>query len=412
LKVYPDDPHAHLHRALAAKEEGLLEEALIAINDTLQLRGHWARSIALKVEVLQALERDDEAVRTLRRALMLQTENPYGLRQLLVNLLSGNDRAEEALEALLPLVRQDPDNPSLQAKRGVLAMAVEDWEQARRAFLKLRHNPRSLVASRPTSFNHSVSSYFLGVLAEHDGDIQGAIDYYYQVEEGDYVGEDRYFHKSRARIGELLWTEGQVEHARMHLQVSRALSVEDESVVYLYVAEADMLYGNSEHAAGYALLSEALERYPQNDMLLYSRALHAERLGRLSQLEADLRKVLAKDPDHARALNALGYTWVDHGINLEEGMAYIQRAHEQLPEDAAILDSMGWAYYRLGDLVRAESFLRRAQTMMPEAEITAHLVEVLWKLGRHEEARRLYQSAVEQDPDNEFLERVARRFPL
>ncbi len=411
---YPHEPQSYLNIAEAAKEAGHLEEALFAADETLKRTGYWALPMRVKVDSLRLLGRDDEAVKALwegvEQAIRVQEQLPLWRR--LVNLLGELGRVEEAMEALQPLLEEEPDNPHWQLKRGTLSLALQDWEQSREAFVDLSQNPNSLVRDEPASFNYSVAAYYLGLLAEHDNRFVTAMNYYYKVEERDYLGVDQYFRKARLRIAKLLWQVGRIDRARLHLRISRARSGDDENILHLYIAEADMLYGDEQYQAGYDLLSEALRRYSRDSLLLYSRALHAERLGRLDQVEADLGLVLAADPDDARALNALGYTWVDHGVNLEQGLAHIQRAHEQLPEDAAILDSMGWAYYRLGDLKRAEHYLRRAQNLLPNGEITAHLVEVLWQQGRHEEAVRLYQEAAEELPDDEFLERVAQRFSL
>ena len=413
LKQYPEEPQAYLNLAYAAREAGQSEEALDAVDEVLKRSGDWPPVTMLKVEILRELGRDAEAVTILRRAVQKTGAGELlGMRRILVELLSKMGRAEEGMEALMPLVETEPRSPHWQMKRGTFSLELQDWDQAREAFEELRQNPHPLVRNEPASFNHSVASYFLGLLAEIDERPDQAIDYFYQVEERNYYGVDRYFRKARIRIGMLLWEAEQIDRARMHFRITRARSRDDENIVHLYIAEADLLYGIDQYQEGYDLLSEGLAHHPQDSLLLYSRALHAERLGRLDRVEADLGIVLASNPDDPRALNALGYTWVDHGVNLEQGLAYIQRAHEQLPDDAAILDSMGWAYYRLGDLERAEHYLRRAQNLLLEGEITAHLVEVLWQMGRREEAERLYRDAIKKSPDNEFLKRVARRFSL
>ena len=158
----------------------------------------------------------------------------------------------------------------------------------------------------------------------------------------------------------------------MHLKVSRGRSQREESVVQLYIAEGDLLYGLKQYGAGFSLLSEALKAYPGRAALLYSRALLAERMGRIDWLERDLQAVLADDPENPQALNALGYTWADHNLNLELALEYIERAHAQLPDDAAVTDSLGWVHYRLGNLEKAEVLLRQAFSLQPEGEIAAH----------------------------------------
>ena len=409
---HPKSAHAHLHVAGIARVEGKLEEALAASLLAGEILPGWAEAIILRTDILREMERTDEAVKILREALAQPIQYAMRLRRMLADLLSGLGRRDEARAEFSKLLQSDPQNPHWQMTLGSLALLDGDWKESEAHFLALGSNARPLVSGQPQAFNRSVSAYFLGLLAEQGDDALKAMDYYYQVEERDYFGVDHYYQKARVRIAHLLLDTGSLSQARMHLRVSRGRSHREENVVRLYIAEGDLLYGHKEYGAGFDLLSKALKKYPGRASLLYSRALLAERLGRVDWLEKDLRAVLADNPDHPQALNALGYTWVDHNRNLEQALEYIERAHEQLPEDAAIIDSLGWAHYRLGDLQRAEALLRQALSLQPDGEIVAHLVEVLWVRGQHEEARQLYREAIDRLPDDEFLSRVAQRFSL
>ncbi|MGF1525665.1 MAG: tetratricopeptide repeat protein [Candidatus Competibacterales bacterium] len=126
-------------------------------------------------------------------------------------------------------------------------------------------------------------------------------------------------------------------------------------------------------------------------------------MDRLYWLVRDLRTILELDPDNGHALNALGYTLTDRTDRHQEALGYIERAYALLPNDAAVVDSMGWVHYRLGNLDKALTYLRRAYDLDPDPEIGAHLSEVLWYLGKRDEARTLWQRAVEASPDSEHL---------
>ena len=143
--------------------------------------------------------------------------------------------------------------------------------------------------------------------------------------------------------------------------------------------------------------------HPNDKELLYARALAAEKLDRLDVLERDLRAILAADPKNAQALNALGYTLADRTTRYPEALGYIEQALALLPDDAAVLDSMGWVQYRLGDHAKALEYLRRAYQANPDAEIAAHLVEVLWASGQREEAKKIWREALRKDPDSSHL---------
>ena len=135
------------------------------------------------------------------------------------------------------------------------------------------------------------------------------------------------------------------------------------------------------------MFNTALDIVPGNSDLLYARALVAERLGRIDQLETDLKFILKTEPDNAHALNALGFTLADQTERYEEAYDYLKRAIEIMPEDPAIIDSLGWVHYRMGNYEEAIHLLRTALSRFDDAEIAAHLGEVLWVTGNQQEAR-------------------------
>ncbi|NQD36947.1 tetratricopeptide repeat protein [Permianibacter sp. IMCC34836] len=157
------------------------------------------------------------------------------------------------------------------------------------------------------------------------------------------------------------------------------------------------------------LLDGELTEQKDNTELLYAAALIAEPLGQHERCEADLRRVLALDPNHIDALNALGYTLADHNRQLDEALDLIQRAQRSRPTSAAIMDSLGWVHYRRGDLNAARNWLGRAFALEPEPEIAAHYGEVLWQLGDKKKARQIWRDAAEQAPDNQALKAVMAR---
>ncbi|MHB8849066.1 MAG: tetratricopeptide repeat protein, partial [Burkholderiales bacterium] len=162
--------------------------------------------------------------------------------------------------------------------------------------------------------------------------------------------------------------------------------------------------------AVYTVLGDALASRPDSIDLLYDHAMAAERLNHLDIMEADLRHLLKLQPDHAQALNALGYTLADHNIRLPEALNLLQEALKLAPNDAYILDSMGWAQYRVGNLPMAADFLSRAYSKLPDPEIAAHLGEVLWVQGKHDEARQVWEKALATHPKNQALLDVTAKY--
>jgi tetratricopeptide (TPR) repeat protein len=152
------------------------------------------------------------------------------------------------------------------------------------------------------------------------------------------------------------------------------------------------------------VLDRAITDYPRDADLRYARAITRIAMGRLADAEADLQFIIRENPEDARALNALGYTLVDETDRIEAGRALIERAYALEPDDPAIIDSMGWAAFRAGQPKQALPYLRRAHERSGgDAEIAAHLGEVLWVLGRRDEARDLWQDAIERQPDHPVL---------
>ena len=160
----------------------------------------------------------------------------------------------------------------------------------------------------------------------------------------------------------------------------------------------------------HALLSSSLAKYPDSVELIYDRAMVAEKLDRLDELERDLKRVIELKPDHAHAYNALGYTLADRTKRYSEAYELIQKAIALAPGDAFILDSLGWVQFRLGKTGESLQTLRRAYTMRPDPEIAAHLGEVMWATGSRDEATKLWRAALLEHPGNDSLITVLNRY--
>jgi tetratricopeptide (TPR) repeat protein len=209
----------------------------------------------------------------------------------------------------------------------------------------------------------------------------------------------------------LLAEIGRLDEARQVLVAARnggRAAVQLETVL----AEAQILAEAGRQGEAFSVLEKALDQFPTESRLLYTRALIAVDLGRIEEAEADLRTVLAEEPSNAAALNALGYTLADLTDRYEEAEQLVRRAYELEPDDPAIIDSMGWVAYRLGRLEEAERFLRQALLRQRNAEIAAHLGEVLWVQGREGDARRVWNEAMRMDPSDRVLRETLERFDV
>ncbi len=163
---------------------------------------------------------------------------------------------------------------------------------------------------------------------------------------------------------------------------------------------------------GVSVFERATAQDRDKPSVSYTLAMLYERIGRFDDMERLLRTLIAKEPSHAHARNALGYHFADRNKRLPEALALIEQALSLSPNDAHIIDSMGWVQFRLGNLVAAEKYLRQAYRQQPDAEISTHLGEVLWVAGKTEEAESFLRAAFRADPRNEVLLDTLKRLGI
>jgi tetratricopeptide (TPR) repeat protein len=144
--------------------------------------------------------------------------------------------------------------------------------------------------------------------------------------------------------------------------------------------------------------------------LLYETALMAEKLGYVDVMERHLRRLMVLKPDSAQAYNALGYSLADRNLRLDEAAQLLDKALTLAPDDPFILDSKGWLLFRQGNFAAALEALQKAYAQKPDAEIAAHVGEVLWALGRPGEALAVWREATKAHPNNEVLAATIKRF--
>ncbi|MXV07071.1 MULTISPECIES: tetratricopeptide repeat protein [unclassified Xanthomonas] len=241
----------------------------------------------------------------------------------------------------------------------------------------------------------------LGKIAEFLKRNQEAVDWYHGVPGGPLRSE------ARLRAAGALYALGQKDAA---FAEARALQddaeADDAARRDAYVLEAELRQRSGDDAGELQVFERGLAAYPDDNALLYARGLSWERRDRIDRAEADLRKILVTDPENVAALNALGYTLADRTKRYREALQLIDRARTADPDNAAIIDSYGWVLYRLGKTQEALVQLRRAWSQVKDPEIAAHIGQVLWEQGKHEEANKYFDEARKLDPDNRALRRA------
>jgi Flp pilus assembly protein TadD len=246
----------------------------------------------------------------------------------------------------------------------------------------------------------------LSGLAEERGDIAAAGRWLDKVGPGD----PRTHFTAQLRKAHLLGKQGDLDGARRMLDALPAAAPAEQAQVVL--AKAQVLRDAGKVEDAYQVLEQGAQRFPANPDLLYDFALMAEKAGRMEVMEQALRKVMEQAPDNHHAYNALGYSLAERNVRLDEALALIEKAHQMAPGDPFIMDSMGWVHFRLGNLDKAEDFLRRAYALRNDAEIAVHLGEVLWHQGRQADARKLWREARAKDPKNDTLKSTLARLQL
>ncbi len=382
---YGDRPEAHFAMAQAAAAAGDEGRALAETDRALQLRPDWEVAALIRTQLQARLLGPARAVDSLGD-FVGRNPGARDARLTLARLLISEKRYDEARTHFERLLKDHPDNPEIIYPVAMLALQNGDTTTGRQ---QLEH---LLQTDFP---DKSTVHFFLGQLDQEQKQPAAALAHYLQV-----GGGDQYI-PARGRAAQILLGQGQADAARQLLHETRAGTPAER--VQLTLAEAQLLREAGRHNDAYITLATALEMQADNPDLLYEAALTAERIGKPEILESHLKRLLELKPDHAHALNALGYSLADRNVRLDEAHDLIRRALALSPDDPFITDSLGWVLYRQGRLPEALQVLETAYRLKADPEIAAHLGEVLWKLERREDARRILQEAAARHQDNEVL---------
>ncbi|WP_179401227.1 tetratricopeptide repeat protein [Burkholderia guangdongensis] len=209
---------------------------------------------------------------------------------------------------------------------------------------------------------------------------------------------------------QLLEKQGKTDEARKVLDDLQVSDPHDAAVIAR--TDASILFTAKRYKEAEARLAQAVQDYPDDPDLRYDYAMAAEKDANYATMEQELRELIRTQPDNPQAYNALGYSLADRNQRLPEASKLIEKAIQLAPDDAYIMDSLGWVKYRMGDTASAAKILRRAYDLQPNAEIGAHLGEVLWKSGAQDDARSAWRAAQKLEPDNDTLQQTLKRLQV
>ncbi|HET9485402.1 MAG TPA: tetratricopeptide repeat protein [Xanthomonadales bacterium] len=296
------------------------------------------------------------------------------------------------------------------AARSLESLAPDDEVLAARAAYAARAEDPKLMAASYDALAALPEPHpparleLLGQMAELAKRREDALRWYREVPRGEHYLD------AQMRIAVLLDEGGARDEALAHLEALRAAGIDDDQkLAESFLLEAELRIRAEQRELAIEAYDRGLKSLPDERRLLYGRALAFEQLDRVPEAERDLRRVLELDPEDPDALNALGYTLADRTDKHDEAYALIGKALKLKPDEPAIIDSMGWVEYRRGNRAAALEHLRRAYELQPDAEIAAHLGEVLWVEGRRAEARKVWAEGRRKDAKNRALERTIKR---
>ncbi|MGO4263797.1 tetratricopeptide repeat protein [Lysobacter sp. TAB13] len=359
VKRFPGEPRVGLLRVSQLREDGKTEEASQLLATLLPLADTDTNLRALIAEQYEGLNDFQNVAAVLARGP--QDEQTYALRA------SYLARAEDkpTLTKLYDELRADAAKPD-PARRLLLGQLAEFLER-----------------------NDEALNWYQGV----PGGSQRSI--------------------ARLRSANVLHKLKRSDEAYASLRAIQSdASADDDTRRDGYILEANLRADDKNVAGENDAFARGLAAFPDEPEILYARALSWERRDDVARAEADFRRILVAEPDSIAALNALGYTLADRTTRYQEAFELIERARTAEPDNAAIIDSYGWVLYRLGRVKDAETELRRALTMQKDAEIAAHLAELLWETGRKDEARKYFEQARKIDADNRSLQRALKKYGL
>ena len=387
----PKVPAAQFALTHLSVRMGEFPRALQAADTALVLRPGWEEAALFKARILVSLKEMGKAQKFYEEFLA-QYPHATTVRLNYARHLIDQRQWSKARSEFTIVLSDMPNDADTIYAIALLSLQTQDLDDAEK-YLK-----RTLEL-RP---QHDQARYYLGQVAEQRKDYAAAIRWYGEIGPG-----ENYF-EAQTRIGMMKAKQGDIAGARAHLQ-SLSPST-DQQRVQLVLSEEQILREARKYEEALAALNRGLKELPGDKDLLYARALVAEKLNKIDMVESDLRAVLKKDPKNAHALNALGYTLADRTNRLQEANELLSEAMALRPDDAFILDSMGWLQYRMGNHAESVRYLKRALEVRNDAEIAAHLGEVLWVMGNRREAESVWSRALRETPDNEAVLDTIKKF--
>ncbi len=393
LLKHPQHAESHYIHASLAMQANKKEIALESIQKALEIKSDWADAAILYPRVLQEFERNDEAIAYFKTFL---ENNPKAdnVRLAYARTLVDTRNLENARSQFELLAVKMPNNQDVLFALAMLSMQFKDYDEAEGYLIQLER----LGKSSPQVL------YYLGQIGEQKEQYNAALNAYSKIRSGEF------FMESQLRIALILAKTKTLEDALAHLNSIPTKTDAEKREIKLF--HGNLLRESKHYQRAFDHYTEMLANNQKDSDVLYFRSLVAERLNKIDIVIQDLSTVIEQDPENAAAINALGYTLADKTDKLEEALKLIQRARDLEPDDPAIIDSLGWVHFRLGNQETALKYLKEALDKIDDAEVAAHYGEALWTSGDKEQAIEVWNKAFEKNKENDVLNETMKRFSL
>lgn len=401
---YPALPEAFLAISQAAMYAGNNELAISQAEKANQLRPDWEIGTIHQADAL--FRRSPEQAISFYQRYLSQHADAYDARLNMAKMMLSSKRFDEAKQQLIRLLDRKDHVAEITVVLGLLSAEASDYDAAEKYFkqalnLELKDKDQIYL--------------YLGQISEKRNNDAQAIFWYKQVQndtpnEPDQLGINtpNRFVEANLNIANLLNRSKGVDAAIAFLNEMKNLNLQQRASVLLL--QSNMLVQANRRKESFDLLSKSVNQLPEAYELAYEYAMQAEYLKKYDIAEKQLRRIIQNRPDNPQAYNALGYSFADRKVNLKEARYLIERALSLNPDDHFVIDSMGWVLYRLGALDESLHYLKLAHKAQADAEIAAHLGEVLWVKGQKEEATQILRDAFVQHPENEALKNTIKRY--
>ncbi|MEQ1557320.1 MAG: tetratricopeptide repeat protein [Methyloglobulus sp.] len=388
---HPDQAVVFYVQSILAADMKKNDLAEKKIDQALRLQPNWDKALIMQAQ-LAAYEGDFQKAEGLLRNAVNKYPDNEKFTKMLAQVLIKSAKYDEAGEVYQALVAKNPKDSESLFSLGLVHLQQDRDDKAEDIFKQLLTEAEW----------RNQASFYLGKVEEKRDNTDKALAWFDKVSEGPFEFE--------AAITGISLLAKDKQFARAEQKLAGLSGKFPKQKPRIALIQAELYSQQKQYEKAFAFLTDELKISPDQPELLYSRALIADRMGKLDIMEADLKKILAKVPDNVEALNALGYGLTEKTTRYAEAETYLIRALKVKPDEAVILDSYGWLKYKMGDQQTALAYLQRAYDKQAENEIVAHLAELLWVSGKKDEARRLFDKAFSDAPDDVYLIEFKNKF--